>query len=355
MDAARAARRGLAARGEPGVTSAVILTGVGVFSWAMTAWLRQYAIDRRMVDVPNPRSSHRVTTPRGGGGAIVLATVAALAWWSWAIASPSLAVALVCGVVVAAIGFADDHRPVPALTRLIGHSLSAIVAVFGLSLDRFDGAGATGFWIIVAALAIVFVVWLINLTNFMDGIDGIAGVHTITVCAAGAALARMLAPGSGLWFEPAVLGAASIGFLIWNWPPARVFMGDVGSGFVGFMVAIFTLRAAIVSPVLGWCWLILSGVFIVDATLTLARRTARGDRLFEAHRSHAYQHLALAWGHRPVTLLAGAITVGWLTPMAMLVALEYVNGMTGLVLAYLPLTAGAALFGAGSLRKPGDC
>ena len=333
----------------------VVLAGVSVLSWAMTAWLRQYAIERGMVDVPNPRSSHRVATPRGGGGGIVLATSAGLAWWSWVTGSSALAVALSCGLIVAAIGFVDDHRPVPALTRLIGHALAAIVAVFGLSLDRFDpGTGSAALWIAGAAIAIIFVVWLINLTNFMDGIDGIAGVQTITVCAAGAALSQMLAPGTGLWFEPAVLGAASIGFLIWNWPPARVFMGDVGSGFVGFMVAILTLRAALVAPVLGWCWLILSGVFIVDATLTLARRTARGDRLFEAHRSHAYQHLALAWGHRPVTLLVAAITVCWLTPMAVLVALNYVNGVTGLVLAYLPLTAGAALLGAGSLREPED-
>ena len=338
--------------------SLLLLAVVAASSWAMTAWLRQYAIERRMVDVPNPRSSHRVATPRGGGGAIVLATSAALTWWSWMTGSSALAVALGCGLVVAAIGFVDDHRPVPALTRLIGHTLSAIVAVFGLSLERLDrfdaGTGSAALWIAGAAVAIIFVVWLINLTNFMDGIDGIAGVHTIAVCATGAALSQLLAPGTGLWFEPAVLGAASIGFLIWNWPPARVFMGDVGSGFVGFMVAIFTLRAALVAPVLGWCWLILSGVFIVDATLTLARRTARGDRLFEAHRSHAYQHLALAWGHRPVTMLVAAITVCWLTPMAILVALNYVSGATGLVLAYLPLTAGAAVFGAGSLREPED-
>jgi Fuc2NAc and GlcNAc transferase len=168
----------------------------------------------------------------------------------------------------------------------------------------------------------------------------------------GAVLSQIVAPESGLWFEAAVLAAASIGFLIWNWPPARVFMGDVGSGYVGFLVAIFTLRAALVSPVLGWCWLILSGVFIVDATVTLARRTARGDRLFEAHRSHAYQHLALAWGHRAVTLLAATITVCWLTPVAVLVAMESVNGPAGLLLAYLPLTVGAVRFGAGSVSEP---
>lgn len=306
-----------------------------------------------MVDVPNARSSHRVATPRGGGGAIVMATTAALTWWAWASGSVELTGVLAGGLVVAGIGFLDDHRPVRPSIRLVGHILAAVLAVAvldGLSI----GIGGSGARLAIAGtlLAVVFVAWLINLTNFMDGIDGIAGVQTLTVCAAGAALSELTAPGAGLWVEPAVLAAASIGFLIWNWPPARVFMGDVGSGFLGFMVAVLTLRAVTVTPVLGWCWLILSGVFIVDATFTLARRAARGDRLFTAHRSHAYQQLALAWGHRRVTLLVAVINVCWLTPVAILVALNYVSGMTGLLAAYLPLAIGAARFGAGSAARP---
>jgi Fuc2NAc and GlcNAc transferase len=321
----------------------VVLAAVGLSSWAMTGWLRQYALKRRMVDVPNARSSHRVATPRGGGGAIVVASTGALAWWSLssgAGGSTALAGVLAGGLVVAGIGFLDDHRHVPPSIRLVGHSLAAVLAVASLGVTSL--AGITG-----AGLAVFFVAWLINLTNFMDGIDGIAGVQTLTVCAAGAALSQVVAPGTGLWIEPAILGAASIGFLMWNWPPARVFMGDVGSGYVGFMVAVLTLRAALAAPELGWCWLILSGVFIVDATLTLARRIARRDRVFEAHRSHAYQHLALAWGHRPVTLLVAAINVCWLTPVAVLVALNQVSGPAGLLLAYLPLIAGAVRFRAG--------
>lgn len=321
----------------PGPLSFVVLAAVGVASWAMTGWLRQYALKRQMVDVPNARSSHRVATPRGGGGAIVVATTVALGWWAWATGSMALAGALVGGLMVAAIGFVDDHRPVPAAARLVGHTLAAALAVWVLGVPGIAGA----------LLAVFFVTWLINLTNFMDGIDGIAGVQTLTVCAAAAALSQVVAPASGLWMEPAALGAASIGFLIWNWPPARVFMGDVGSGYAGFMVAVLTLRAALVAPVLGWCWLILSGVFIVDATLTLARRIARRDRVFQAHRSHAYQHLALAWGHRPVTLLVAAINVCWLTPVAALVALNQITGPAGLVLAYLPVIAGAVRFRAG--------
>jgi Fuc2NAc and GlcNAc transferase len=326
----------------------VVLAAVALSSWAMTGWLRQYALKHQMVDVPNARSSHRVATPRGGGGAIVVASTVALAWWS-STGAPSgagaLAGSLAGGLLVAGVGFLDDHRHVPPPIRLVGHSLAAVLAVASLGVMSLGGIAG-------AALAVVFVAWLINLTNFMDGIDGIAGVQTLTVCAAGAALSDVVAPGTGLWIEPAVLGAASVGFLIWNWPPARVFMGDVGSGFVGFMVAVLTLRGALAAPVLGWCWLILSGVFIVDATFTLARRIARGDRLFEAHRSHAYQHLALAWGHRRVTLLVAAINVCWLTPVAFLVVLNQVSGPAGLFVAYLPLAAGAVRFGAGSASRP---
>lgn len=321
-----------------------VLAAVGVSSWALTGWLRQYALKRQMVDVPNARSSHRVATPRGGGGAIVAATTVALAWWSWSSGSAALAGSLIGGLVAAGVGFLDDHRPVPPPIRLIGHSAAAVLAVASLGGTSLGG-------LVGAGLAAVFVAWLINLTNFMDGIDGIAGVQTLTVCVTGAVLSQLVAPGTGQWFEPAILAVATIGFLVWNWPPARVFMGDVGSGYVGFMVAVLTLRAASVAPVLGWCWLILSGVFIVDATFTLARRALRGDRLFEAHRSHAYQHLALAWGHRPVTLLVAAINVCWLTPVALLVALGHVSGATGLLLGYLPLTVGAARFGAGSVSR----
>lgn len=332
---------------------AAVLVGVAFSSWVLTGWFRQYAIRRRMVDVPNARSSHRVSTPRGGGGAIVVATTVTLAWWWWVSGSVMFSGVLTGGLVVAGIGFLDDHRPLPPSIRLVGHSLAAVLAV--ASLDGMSlGIAGSGVRLAIAGalLATVFVAWLINLTNFMDGIDGIAGVQTLTVCAAGAALSELTAPGMGFWIEPAVLGAASVGFLVWNWPPARVFMGDVGSGFVGFMVAVLTLRAASVTPVLGWCWLILCGVFIVDATFTLARRAARWDRLFTAHRSHAYQHLALAWGHRPVTLLVAAINICWLTPVAVLVALNDVSGPAGLLLAYLPLIVGAARFGAGSVPQP---
>ena len=217
--------------------------GACLLAWLLTGQLRKYALARRMVDIPNARSSHQVATPRGGGAAMVVATTAAVAAWGWFGGQDLLPWGVVAGsVLVAAVGFIDDHRPLPPVIRLAGHTLASVLAVVSL------GGAAIG--IAGACLAIFFVAWLVNLTNFMDGIDGIAGVQTVTVCVAGAVLSAIVAPGTALWLEPAVLAAATVGFLVWNWPPARIFMGDVGSGYVGFMVAVLTLRAAMVAHAL---------------------------------------------------------------------------------------------------------
>ena len=117
-------------------------------------------------------------------------------------------------------------------------------------------------------------------------------------------------------------------------------MGDVGSGFLGLMLAALSLQAAGVVPTLFWSWVILLGAFVVDATVTLIRRVARGERFYEAHRSHAYQHAALRWhGHLPVTLAVGAIDLCWLLPIALLVAIGSLDGLLGVFIAYTPMVA----------------
>jgi len=127
----------------------------------------------------------------------------------------------------------------------------------------------------------------------------------------------------------------------------------VGSGFVGFMVAAFSLRDAAIAPELGWSWIILSAVFIADATIALVRRALRRDRLFQAHRTHAYQHLAQSWGsHRLVTLLVVGINLLWLTPLAYLVATAQLSIVAGMLLAYVPLAIAVVRLGAGVERPP---
>jgi Fuc2NAc and GlcNAc transferase len=159
-------------------------------------------------------------------------------------------------------------------------------------------------------------VWLTNLFNFMDGIDGLAGMEAVCVSVFGGILLFHggLASYSQLFW---LLAAASLGFLLWNWPPAKIFMGDVGSGFLGFTLGTLALFSSSSNSGLIWPWLILLAAFIVDATVTLLRRMFSRARWYEAHRSHAYQHAAQAWAsHTKVTLAVAVINIGWLFPLA---------------------------------------
>ncbi len=328
-------------------TSRSIVLVLSVFvSWGLTAWLRLYA-ERWLLDVPNARSSHAKVTPRGAGVALVGTTLAAWAGLTWMGQSTMSWPVVLGGLAVAGIGFADDHRHVPPIVRLIVHGAAAVVAVASVSAGQSPADRVGGVSEVAAfGAGVLFVVWMINSTNFMDGIDGIAGVQTVTVCTGGAAIA--LAAGSSTWFESAVLAAAVVGFLRWNWPPARIFLGDVGSGYLGYMIAIYTIRAAADTPRLGVAWVVLSGVFLVDATVTLLVRAARGERVVEAHRSHAYQHLAARFqSHATVTILVGLVNIVWLLPCAWMIAAGEITPELGLVGACLPLAVAVVVIGAG--------
>jgi len=328
---------------------AVFLTAL----W-FTGWLRRYALTRqRLLDVPNARSSHEVATPRGGGLAIALATLAALPvlGWSGVLAWSAVWALLGGGTIVALLGMLDDQGQVLAARwRLLGHVSAAIWVLAWMRglpplpiLGVIRDVGPAG-----NALAVLYIVWMINLTNFMDGIDGLASIEAVTVCLGGVLLYVASVPASTPWLALIVLISATLGFLVWNWPPARIFMGDSGSLFLGFMLAAFSLQAAAAAPALFWSWVILLGVFIVDATITLARRAARGERVYEGHRSHAYQHAAMRRGaHRRVTLAVGAINLCWLLPIALLVARGSLVGLLGVLIAYVPLVGGAIWLRAG--------
>jgi len=195
---------------------------------------------------------------------------------------------------------------------------------------------------------------MLNLYNFMDGIDGIASVEAISACL-GACLLYWLTGFDSLIWLPMLLAAAVLGFLFWNFPPARIFMGDAGSGFLGIILGILSVQAAWASSQLLWSWLILLGVFVVDATYTLIRRLLRGDRVYEAHRSHAYQFASRRFGrHLPVTLFVAAVNLFWLLPISVCVAYFGLAGALGLVIAYLPLIVMAVKFQAGALEGTGE-
>lgn len=329
----------------------LLLVLVAGLSFALTGGLRRYALSRSLMDIPNARSSHSVPTPRGGGVAIVA---------SFLLAMPLLAVSggaswsLTCallgaGAGVAMLGFLDDHGHIAARWRLLGHFTGAVWALFWLGglppLNLFGFSLDLGWF--GHLLAAIYLVWLLNLYNFMDGIDGSASVEAICVCAGGALLYVLI----GEWQAAAVpllLVVAVVGFLFWNFPPARIFMGDAGSGFLGIALGILSLQAAWVAPQLLWSWVILLGVFIVDATFTLLRRLLRGDKVYEAHRSHAYQYASRQFGrHLPVTLAIGAINLLWLLPVALWVGIGGGDGLLGIVIAYLPLLLLTVKFRAG--------
>jgi Fuc2NAc and GlcNAc transferase len=185
----------------------------------------------------------------------------------------------------------------------------------------------------------------------MDGIDGVAAIEAVTTCAGGLAIALLQHRSDAAWVVPALLGSASLGFLLWNFPPARIFMGDAGSGFLGLMLGVMAIDAARITPQSLWSWLILLAVFTTDATMTLIRRVQRGKKPHEAHRTHAYQHAAHDHrGHRQVSLAVAAINVGWLLPLALAVQLGRVDGLTGLIVASVPLVWLALRYGAGTDR-----
>jgi len=308
----------------------------------LTALARRFALSRGILDIPNDRSSHSTATPRGGGMAIVVAAAAAMVILMLVGRMPrDLVLALVGGgMAVAAVGFLDDRRKVPAGVRLAVHALAAAWAVTwlgGVTVIRIGEHLAQLGWI-GSALAVFGIVWTLNLFNFMDGIDGIATAEAIFVAGAGALLASRGADAGGVSAAAWVFACACGGFLCWNWPPAKVFLGDVGSGYLGYVIGVLALAAAREIPVALWAWLILGGVFFVDATVTLLRRLLRGERVHQAHRSHAYQWLARRWGnHAKVTCAVLIVNVLWLLPCAVFATRRPGLAAATVIFAFAPL------------------
>lgn len=279
---------------------------------------------RRILDQPNHRSSHGVPTPRGGGwgvlagmalGTGVLLPMLGVPDWL-----PLLTAGLAC---VVALSWLDDLGHVPALSRLLAQGLAVGLALGGLSglagLSGVDSAGsafgslvsATGLAGAFAAGAVVAIgyLWFVNLYNFMDGIDGITAVQTLFVLC-GIALVSGMAGRTEpeLILFPLIVAAAAGGFLVWNWHPARVFLGDVGSVPLGLAVGFFLLAFAakgFVVPAL-----ILPLYYIADATLTLLRRMVRREAFWQAHRTHWYQRAAQRAGHRATVMTIAAGNAG---------------------------------------------
>jgi Fuc2NAc and GlcNAc transferase len=285
----------------------------GTVSWFLTGLVRRYALRRMIIDVPNDRSLHTEPVPRGGGLAIAIVVLLGLVVLVAAhVVPPEWGIALGGGgALVAGIGWIDDRRGVSASRRALVHVAAAVWAVYWLGGMPELTIGTTRMELGLAgsAFAVLAIVWSINAYNFMDGIDGIAGAEA--VIAGGIATLLLVASDHA---DVALLTvfpvAAAAGFLLWNWQPARIFLGDVGSGLLGFLFASLALVSERTAALPAVVWLLLFGVFFFDATLTLIRRALHRERWYEAHRNHAYQRVvSQGVTHSRVVLAVVAINV----------------------------------------------
>ncbi len=317
----------------------------GLLGW-LIAWLVLRNTARLgLVQPANERSSHVVPTPTGGGLGIAIGGT--LAGLPLLLVLPlAAATALIAGLVIAAIGFADDRKPVSIRLRLGAQALCFGLVVASLPLDGF--AYATGLIWPDTILLIVLVlagVGFINIFNFMDGIDGLAAGEAVFILLGAVSIVAL--PNPALLAHPVLwwmlgIAAATLGLLVFNWPPARLFMGDAGSTYLGLMLAIFAFLTIAAGWLTGPQWLLLTASFIADASATLLRRLWQREHIVEAHRRHAYQQLAARLGrHAPVTLGYLALNLVALWPLAWLAG-QFPAWGTPIALAALALLMGLA-------------
>ncbi len=267
-----------------------------VFAAAGTWLARRYAVSKQLMDQPGARRSHAVATPRGGGIAIVAVILLSMAWMGTTRIVPGTLLACFAGglLMVAGIGWLDDHRPMSPWPRLFIHGLAAVVLAWGIHSVTHDP------WLTVATFVLAAV--LTNVWNFMDGIDGLAASQ-----AAIGAFAMALALGGGWALLAMGLGAAVLGFLPFNFPKARIFLGDVGSGALGFLLA-GLIALALAAGRVHWTLLALPfAAFLVDATFTLIMRMLRREKWWSPHVQHTYQRWAAREGTHVRTTVAYAV------------------------------------------------
>lgn len=310
------------------------------------------------LDIPNERSSHEVPTPRGGGVAIVLAASAAFVLLSvLGISHARLTMSLLGGIAVAGVGFIDDRRGLPASLRLVVHfgaALWAMIWLGGLPAFRLGGEsiafGPAGY-----ALGAIGIAWSTNLFNFMDGIDGIAGTEAVFVSIAGGVLTLAGAGAAEVSYASFAFGAACCGFLPWNWPRAKIFMGDVGSGYLGYIIAVLGIAAARRWDVALIVWATLTWIFFTDTSVTLVRRAIRGERVYTPHRLHAYQWAARKLrSHGITTGVVAGLNIIWLLPWAILATAHDREAAWFALVAGAPIVALIVALGAGRPEKKID-
>lgn len=296
-----------------------------ILSFITTYIVREIAVRLNIYDVPIGRSSHTTPTPRGGGIAIVICWYVGILYEHifWSSMPTYLFLAFMSGLLIVAIGLADDIWRVNPKIKFIFQFIAAALALYFLGgLQKAD----LGFYIfnnkyILSALALIGIIWSINLFNFLDGIDGYLGSEVVFISIS----ISLLCSNSMVL----MLGAVTLGFLIWNWQKAKIFMGDVGSTLLGFNIAVFAIYYQNQDKTSILIWIILSSLFWFDATLTLLRRYRNKEKLSVAHKKHAYQRITQAgFSHQKTVLYSIAINVlifvfAWLSMMYMIYAMGF--------------------------------
>jgi len=309
-----------------------------ILSFVLCGLYLAWARHMQVVDTPNHRSSHAGPTPHGGGVGLVSAFLCAL-FVLHLLQGPLAVPYLVIGagaLLLMLLGIADDLRDLSVTTRLMTCLVLCLGTAAYLLLETAQLQGWTAFASVLAAGVALLVV--LNFYNFMDGIDGIAASQAILAGTAAALLAWGGDGGSQYALVCALLAASHLGFLAWNWPPAKLFMGDAGSVATGFTLAALALWGEISGAVGVATWLVLLAVFITDAGWTLLWRMFTGQPFTQPHRSHAYQRLSLRWNsHLRVDLVFAAVNLFWLFPIGFAVHTNPGHALILVILAYLPL------------------
>ncbi len=336
----------------PMVGGLLLLLAAGAITWWLAGQVRRWALQKGLLDMPNSRSSHSVPVPRVGGLSVVLVVLTGFLLFGFLMpgVQPWFWILYASGTMIVGVGLLDDLFDMKKRVRLAFQFFAALLIVLwvGGELEIIFPRALDMTGPVAVLPVILYVMWSINAYNFMDGIDGMAAGQALFVglAAGGIAFAGGYPP---LAMTYLLLAGAAAGFLIWNWQPAKIFMGDLCSGFLGVTLATLSLWGKVTEAVPFTSFLILMGVFLTDPTYTVFRRLVGGHNITHTHRDFAFHHLVRrGWSHRRTVLAVQAVNLFWLLPLASFAAwLRSDWSLPVLVVAYVPLVVLAVVLRAG--------
>jgi len=343
-----------------GAIDVMFLFIVSLSSFALVAVLSagviRYGPRFGLLDTPVARSAHVAPKPLGGGAALAAPYFLCVIWFVASAAISESALAYLGCLFIVVLGFSDDRWQLSSKVRLPVQFIVSLAAVRAIGVDSVDfGFFSLSEPLTLSLLAVLSLVWLCNLTNFMDGIDGIAASQLLVTSLSCVVLLVGLDAAAGESGEhdvvltlSVVLAASAAGFLLWNWSPASLFMGDAGSGFIGFALGLLALESLVTQRMAVWSWVLLLGVFIADTAVTLLVRIIRGERWYEGHSQHAYQILSRRLNSHP-RVVGGVILINicWLLPLAWVAGILPHYGVLFATIGLAPLLLGCYRLGAG--------